>query len=312
MITKEANTPNKFTRKEFFVPAARIGFKHLLKCLEFKKGEKILLPSYIGITDAEGSGVFDPVSETKTDYDFYLLDNKLAIDKADFENQLKTGKFKAVLIIHYFGFLQNDIEWLISQCKQYGVFLIEDCAHTLNSSHNGKLLGEFGDFSFFSIHKIIATDDGGILKINNDSIAFSDPDSTKGSIKPETVEQLYRTDFHQIISIRRQNYEYLLEHLNQIEEIELFYPNLNKDIVPLNFPILVKNGKREKLYFNLEKKGVITCSLYYRLIEQIDKNRYPISYEISNSILNLPVHQDITLAGLDFLVEKLKIAIKEI
>ena len=312
MITKEAIIKNRFTKKEFFVPAARIGFKHLLKSLNFKKGEKVLLPAYIGITDTEGSGVFDPVTETNTHYDFYALGRKLAIDQADFETKLRTQAFKAVLVIHYFGFAQNDMEWVCAKCKEYDVLLIEDCAHTMGSSQNGKLLGEWGDFSFFSIHKIIAADDGGILKITNNDIPIPDLNMVGQNMDPETIEQLYRTNFPLISSIRRRNYQYLLDNLHENPYIEILYPHLDQETIPLNFPILVKRNKREKLYFNLEKKGIITCSLYYRLIHQISKTAYPISHEISQNILNLPVHQDTTEEDLQLLIAALDSALSEI
>ena len=111
MITKTPIDKKKCVGNIFFTSAARVGFNHLLKNLHFKDEEKILLPAYIGITDREGSGVFDPISELKINYDFYGLEKNLKINKEDLETKILSGQFKAVLIIHYFGFLHCDIEW---------------------------------------------------------------------------------------------------------------------------------------------------------------------------------------------------------
>tara|TARA_B110001450_G_C17442478_1_gene408502 strand:+ start:324 stop:551 length:228 start_codon:yes stop_codon:yes gene_type:complete len=68
---------------------------------------------------------------------------------------------------------------------------------------------------------------------------------------------------------------------------------LTKEEGPLNFPIIVKNNLREKLYFFLISEGVETCAMWYELAPEINKNKFPLSYNISNSILNLSTHHDL-------------------
>ena len=321
MITKEAEDRIRFIQgkkntplgdREQFTASARSAFKHVLDHLNFQNGEQLLLPAYIGITETEGSGVFDPVRESKVPYAFYPLDNRLSIVKSAFEEMLKSGQFKAVLIIHYFGFAQRDLNWISDTCKRYRITLIEDCAHTRGSRIRGQLLGTFGDISFFSIHKIIATDDGGLLKINNTELAIPDSDLHLSKPSPNTINQFNATDLSVTNHIRRINYQHLLDNISSNEQITVMYPDLNENTIPLNLPILVHNGKREALYFKLEEKGVITCSLYYRLIREISKEKYPLSYQISDSILNLPVHQDTSIKDLNFLIEQLNTALGEL
>jgi len=297
---------------EYLMTSARNAFKHILKHLNIQNTQKILLPSYIGITDTEGSGVFDPVCETNTPYSFYPLNKRLEIERSSFEDLLKTGQFRAVLIIHYFGFPQNDMEWICSICKEYRVILIEDCAHTMHSSVKGITVGSFGDLSFFSIHKIIATDDGGVLKINNLDLGVPEVSVNGQVLSQATIDQFHHTDFEQIQVLRRKNYHYLLEQLSVIPQITVLHPHLEKETVPLNFPILIHEGKREAFYFKLEERGVITCSLYYRLIDQIEQEQFPIAHQLSEAILNLPVHQDTSEEELDFLTKQLKAAVAEV
>lgn len=305
MISKSPNITDNCVRNIYFTSAARVGFKHLLKNLYFKDKEKILLPAYIGITDREGSGVFDPISELKINYDFYGLEKNLKINKEDLETKILSGQFKAVLIIHYFGFLHCDIEWVSKICKNNNVLLIEDCAHAFSSTYKNIPLGDFGDFSFFSIHKFFATEDGGILKVNDKNFHFPIIDDISQRIKLETLEQLSKSKINEISNIRISNYNYYIQKLKDFEKIELLYPELPQGIVPVNLPIIVKSNKREKLYFKLMEEKIPTIALYYRLIDFIDKEKYPASYYLSNNILNLPTHQDITKDDIDLITKRI-------
>lgn len=312
MITKEPKNKNVYTKSFYFVKAARIAFSHILKCIFSDTDKKILMPSYIGETDEEGSGVFDPVRQNKVPYEFYIIRNNLSADFEDLKRKIISGKFKAMLVIHYFGFVQNNLEEIYSLCKKHEVILIEDCAHSFFSSYKGRNIGSWGDLSFFSIHKIIATPDGGYFNINNNDTGVTELIFDNQNVPSSTLEEYIRTDYEKVNKIRIENYRQYLRNWEDINGVYPLYPELPEGIIPLNFPIIVKNGLREKLYFDLVEKGIVPCSLYYRMVEEIDKNLYPISYEISSSILNLPVHQDTSLADIDRVVFEVRQSMEKI
>ena len=304
MISRKQSDEEAYSDNIFFCSAARVGFSHLLKNLNFEKGETILLPGYIGLSVNEGSGVFEPVTENQIDFEFYTVNEDLSVNLNDFESKISKGRTKAAFVIHYFGFLQSDIEKIASICKKNHVLLIEDCAHTLTSKYRDKYLGGFGDFSLFSIHKVLPTRNGGFLKINNPSFAFP-PVTNKDRISRESLEILYKSRLESISLVRRNNYVSLARELEGIEDIKIFYPTLPDQIVPLNFPILILNKNRERIYYALRNEGVTAVALYYKLIHQIEENRYPISHKISRSILNLPIHQDVRPDQISYIAEKL-------
>jgi dTDP-4-amino-4,6-dideoxygalactose transaminase len=71
--------------------------------------------------------------------------------------------------------------------------------------------------------------------------------------------------------------------------------------VPQTFPILLKSREiRDHLYFELNKRGIGAVSLYHQLIKEIDQG-FSIEHELSDRILNLPIHQDIGFEELDFI-----------
>jgi len=54
-----------------------------------------------------------------------------------------------LLLCYNFGLLP-EIEEFVNLCKKNNVLLIEDCAQALGASHNGKWVGSFGDYAFYS------------------------------------------------------------------------------------------------------------------------------------------------------------------
>jgi len=307
MITKEASIKTQCCKKQLFFDSARRGFEYLLKKIMTDVSSVILMPGYIGESVREGSGVFDPIRHTKVKYEFYKLNKDLSVNMADFRVRIEQPNVKAVLLIHYLGFPQKSLCDIVELCKKRGIILIEDCAHTFTSSFNGKRLGEFGDFSFFSIHKIVPTRAGGILQINNEEYD-SLFDLAVENIDSSDLSQLIRTDLEAVSSIRRGNYNRYLDILSwNSPYFDILLPELPSGVVPLNFPIIIKNYSREKLYFELIDRGVITVSLYYQMIAELPKEEFAHSYSISNSILNLPVHQDIDADDIALINKQLRL-----
>ena len=298
MLTKSPELQNICTQPLQYSSAARISFRTILENLDFSSEKQLLLPAYIGITDREGSGVLDPVLQTNTPYKFYALDKNLSAIKKNLYDLIKSKKFRALLVIHYFGFCQNDMEEISCLCKKYDVMIIEDCAHTMLSVTPYGQLGKLGDFSFNSIHKILATDDGGCLRVNNIEYEELLKKPQRRRPKAETYNMIALADLDAIREKRRFNYLQLMELIKDYPGIEIMYPDLPEGIAPHNFPIIVENGKREEMYFKLIERGIPVVALYYRMIEPIISGNYSDSLYVSENILNLPVHQDIDIDDL--------------
>ena len=61
----------------------------------------------------------------------------------------------------------RNMDELIDFAKYNGVPLIEDCAHSLGASYNGLKIGNFSQFSIFSLTKNTINFGGGILATND-------------------------------------------------------------------------------------------------------------------------------------------------
>jgi dTDP-4-amino-4,6-dideoxygalactose transaminase len=301
MIHKKQILNQDNLERKYFFHNGRTAFFHSMKLLGLNKDKKILLPNYIGINKKEGSGVLDPIQKVKAGFEFYKLNSDLSVNHNDFEKKIKNKNVAAVLVIHYFGFCQNDMDKIVRICKTYGKYLIEDCAHAFNSYNGNTKLGSYGDCSFFSIHKFLAVNDGGFLLINNSNIVTN----LKDEIDHKTLLILNKSKINEISKKRRNNFSYLLRIINKMPGTYPFYRELPKGIVPLNFPIIIKNKNRDDVYFKLLEQHIETVSLYHTLIPELNKLGNSMSFELSRKILNLPIHENISKKDLDLMVLKL-------
>ena len=75
-----------------------------------------------------------------------------------------TPRTKAVVVVHFAGNV-CDMDAISSICRQHKLKLIEDCAHSIESTYKGKPVGTFGDFGCFSFYvtKNVVTGEGGMV-----------------------------------------------------------------------------------------------------------------------------------------------------
>lgn len=303
MIHRTAADPSNMAWKWRFTVSAREAWRSILTSLPLSAGQSILLPAYIGITDREGSGLFDPVRSTKTASAFYSLGTRLEIEMGPLEAMLRTGKHPALLAAHYFGLPHASMDQLRRLCDAYDVLLIEDCAHVPGPLAQGATLGAWGHASFFSLHKMLPVAMGGALCINSPWPSLEDAEAP--ACPTPSLEGLVRADWIAIRERRRRNYNWLAQRLVDTDGIEILFPDIGAH-TPHDFPIWVHDGLRERLYFMLMERSMPTVALYYRLIPEIDADAHPNSHALSRSILNLPVHQDTTLEDLTELCDALE------
>ncbi len=68
-----------------------------------------------------------------------------------------------MLLTHYLGIAQPEVEAIAEQCRLHEVCLIEDCAHALFSEQDGQPVGQSGEYAIFSMRKSLPLSEGGAL-----------------------------------------------------------------------------------------------------------------------------------------------------
>lgn len=92
------------------------------------------------------------------------------IDPIEIESKI-TDKTKAVVAVDFTG-QAVELDRIKEICKQHGLILIEDAAHSIGTSYNGQMVGSIADLTTFSFHpvKTITGGEGGAILTNDEKL----------------------------------------------------------------------------------------------------------------------------------------------
>jgi len=95
-----------------------------------------------------------------------------ASDVSGFLQSLEAPAQTVFLLTHIGGWVNPDIEEIVAICDKAGVVVIEDCAHSLGSTLNGKHTGLFGLAGVYSLYatKAVPVGEGGLMVTDNDAL----------------------------------------------------------------------------------------------------------------------------------------------
>ena len=299
-IEKTAKNIDNCKRKTIFYKNARTGFSEILKYYKNKyKDYTLLLPGFIGYSPNEGSGIYDPVIENKINHKFYSVNDKINIDVEDYKRAIKDSQNKLViLIVHYFGYVDPNIDEIIKIAKENKASIIEDCAHALYTDYIDYKCGNYSDCCIYSLHKMLPYSDGGMIRINTEDIDLNENDC---------FYNILEYDLTKISNLRKENVLLIENELKDVKGIKILRPvNEYPNETPQTYPILIENKDKNEMYHKLNAEGFGVVSLYHTMIEDLRKPEYATANYISKRILNLPVHQDVEKEQLIKMCEKIK------
>jgi aminotransferase len=302
----------------------------LLKSKTQKKEIIVSSLSFIGV-----------LSSLKTnDFDFVYAD----IDKSHLSLSLKsinqkiTQNTAAVLIQHYGGRPNYEIEKIAKTLKQKNIYLIEDCATVFGGTINNTHLGSYGDFSIWSFDcmKIITTLDGGAIYCKNsddlqkikENIHFGLVDSPTSYSAFEKKNQWWeinpqsygtRSILNDVTaSLGISQLKKIKKFIKHQQDIYNFYFNniKNRKIsFPIESPPHIKESylffwilspERDQLSQFLKRNGIFSTFRYYPLhkTELYHKENVflPNTDFIYQKLLCIPCHKNLTSKDLKHIV----------
>ena len=256
MITKKAVNKDLFKRGWAFTNSAREAWSKIIEIYKVSNPNgKILLPSYIGWSPNEGSGIFDSVTNSELEYEFYNLGIKLNIDFTDLQNKLVKDSKPLVLLVHYFGFVDSEYSKITNWLNDKNIFFVEDCAHAWLSDLIGGVCGREGQYSFYSLYKVLPLSNGGIL-VNNRTV---DSAVELNEYRTNPIIDL-SFDLFSIYKVRRANYNYLRNLLEKVPKVEIIHKELNEGICPQTLPVMIADHDRNTLYHKMNEHILVHVS----------------------------------------------------
>jgi len=125
---------------------------------------------------------------------------------------------------------------------------------------------------------------------------------TEIAISSSSRRILRNIDYSQVTFRRRRNFEFLLKKLSYTHKELLIFRHLPEGVLPLAFPILVK--ERNQICKEMLKRGFGAYPWPF-LPEQISKNDFADTFYLSDHLLLLPIHQDVEEHHLEKMYESL-------
>lgn len=162
-------------RKTIYFQKARAAIRYACDLMKIRQGNGILFPSYYNGSE------LDALISTGAEISIYRVDDRGKIDINDLQQRINPN-IKLVYITHYFGFIQPMTE-VKRICKDYGLFLIEDCVLSLFSQDmQGTRIGSESDIAIYNFNKSLPVPDGGAAVINNTGLLHHDPFMTRTTL----------------------------------------------------------------------------------------------------------------------------------
>ena len=211
---------------------------------------------------------------------------------------LITSKTRCLLVVHYAG-LPCDMDAICKIVDKYNLYLVEDCAHAIESKYKNQHCGTFGDVGCFSFYatKNIAIGEGGMVISEHSEIVSKvarlalhglSRDAWRrfesASKKPYDVieigHKMNLTDLQSSIGIvqlakieqmreRRKEIWYL--YLNELKDCDLNLPNEKLEDESVHSMHLFTCGlpeyiDRDDFIWRMSNKHNIVCGIHYNSI----------------------------------------------
>ena len=298
--------------------AAYIGNKHCvgvangldaliicLKSLDIEKGSEVIVPSntYIAtILSVLNCGLIPVLVEP--DIKTYNMDPLKVEEKI-------SDKTKAIMVVHLYG-KSCDMDPISALCDKYSLHLIEDCAQSHGAKYKNKTTGTFGvmsAFSFYPTKNLGALGDGGSVNTDDEALCETVKKYRNyGSLKKyinEIIGVNSRLDEIQagFLSVELKHLDMINSHKRKLAGIYLknlkddfIKPEVHDDYYDVYHIFNVRHPQRDRLKEYLLDNGIKT-DIHYPMSPHrqkamdgfFDGQKFPVSDEIHNTTLSLPV-----------------------
>lgn len=334
-VKKFAEELADYLKSDYVIPCGNgtDALQIALMALDLKTGDEVIVPCFTYVATAEVIALLHlkPVM-VEVDPDTFNITAEI------FEKAI-TSKTKAVVPVHLFGQCA-DMETIMEVANKHHIFVIEDTAQAIGADYSfsdGSIkkagtIGHVGSTSFFPSKNLGCYGDGGALYTNDTALGTTIKKiANHGQAKKyhhELVGVNSRLDTIQaaVLNVK-------LKHLNEYAKARQIaaatYDKGFEAVAWIQTPVrqhnsthvfhqytlkVAKNIDRTALRDFLAEKG-IPSMVYYPVAlhlqkafatDEFGKGDFPISEELCERVLSLPIHTEMTSAELDYIIETVK------
>jgi dTDP-4-amino-4,6-dideoxygalactose transaminase len=254
-----------------------------------------------------------------------------------------TTRTKAIVAVDYAGH-PADLDELRAIADQYGIYLIEDAAHSIGSIYKGRPVGSIADittFSFFPTKNLTTGEGGAVASIHPELLERAKRFSRQGLVR--NASEFKITDqgpWHQEVHEFGLNYrlpdilcalgvsqlerleefkgkkraiiQSYRQKLSDVKGIELPSERPNMNVNWHLFPVRVNPMKRTAIFSGLRKAGIGVqvnyIPAYWHPVFKdtgLRKGMYPNSDFFYSQEISLPLYSELTENGIDFVARNL-------
>ena len=251
------------------------------------------------------------------------------INPAQIEGAI-TSRTRAIIPVHLYG-QPADMDPILDIARMHNLKVIEDAAQAHGASYKDRTVGSLGDaacFSFYPAKNLGALGDAGAIVTNDKDLAhkilmlrnYGSPDKYIHDIKGfnSRLDALQAAFLRVKLKCldtwnkrRRQVAEFYLETLAHFSELTLpFVPEWAK---PVWHQFVVRHPLRDELIEYLRNEKIST-QIHYPVPPHLSKayaerswqrGDFPITEDLANSILSLPVGPHLELPKQQLVIKKL-------
>jgi perosamine synthetase len=311
-----------------------------LLALEVRSGDLVLVTTYSWVATANvielcgAQPVFVDIQADTFNMDPEQLAETLSRLMATAET---ARRVKAILPVHTFGQMA-DMTAITKIAEQYGIPVVEDAACALGAKWEGRQAGSWGVMGCFSFHprKAITTGEGGAITTNDDRLARTLRALRNHGLDPEAASAdfimpgyNYRlTEFQaafgssqmnkldRIIEARRRHAHYY-DSLIENDPIRVpVVPSQSFHVYQSYVSLLPEKmvAQRAEIIRLLRDQGVETnigtwhmpLTTYFRSRYGYRVGDFPVSENVFDRALTLPLYENLTVDDQNIVLERLK------
>jgi perosamine synthetase len=304
-----------------------------LDTLGIGKGDEVIVPSFTFVATVQA---ITATGAKPVFCDIHADD--LNMDVKDVRKKI-TRKTRVILPVHYRG-IPCDMDAIHALAQEKDLQVVEDAAHAFGSSYKKRRIGSFGDITCFSFDPIknISCGEGGAVVFQDDALLEKVQQKRILGIDKDTWSR-YRNERSWFYDVVTQGYRYHMSNINaaiglnqlkkfeamntrkiavarkydeafrHIKGITLLRTDDYKDIGLFVYIVKINTGRNE-LMDHLTSNGVgsgihyIPCHLF--TFYKNTKCHLPVTEQIYEEILTLPLFPDITDAQVEHVIEVVK------